>query len=137
MECIIYNETNVLWWIFWCSTLKASFIYMFFKCFSIWFLNMYNHSACDECREIMISAIYLYDFSLPVILTFSLDVIECYYQIMTSWIKIVSFESLHSDIVSINDSDTENDQSMWRWTHFDITDLNHNFSFGSFHIHYH
>ena len=91
MECIIYNETNVLWWIFWCSTLKAgkhpSYIFL---CFSIWFLGIYNHSACDQCREIMISAIYLYDFSLSVIWTFFLDLIECYCQIMTSQIKIIT-----------------------------------------------
>ena len=91
MECIIYNETNVLWWIFWCSTLKAgkhpSYIFL---CFSIWFLGIYNHSVCDQCREIMISAIYLYDFSLSVIWTFFLDLIECYCQIMTLQIKIIT-----------------------------------------------
>ena len=85
------NETNALWWIFWCSTLKVgkhpSYIFL---CFSMWFLGIYNHSACDQCREIMISAIYLYDFSLSVIWTFFLDLIECYCQIMTLQIKIIT-----------------------------------------------
>jgi hypothetical protein len=85
------NETNALWWIFWCSTLKVgkhpSYIFL---CFSIWFLGICNHSACDQCHEIMISAIYLYDFSLSVILTFFLDLIDCYCQIMTSQIKIIT-----------------------------------------------
>jgi hypothetical protein len=96
------NETNVLWWIFWCSTLKAgkhpSYIFL---CFSIWFLGIYNHSVCDQCREIMISAIYLYDFSLSVIWTFFLD-LECYCQIMTSQIKIITL-ALNAYTVILSD----------------------------------
>jgi len=86
------------------SALKAgkhpSYIFL---CFSIWFLGIYNHSACDQCREIMISAIYLYDFSLSVIWTFFLDLIECYCQIMTSQIKIITLVlNVYTVILSVS-----------------------------------
>jgi hypothetical protein len=43
-----------------------------------------------------------------------------------------------SDIVSINQQTyTENYLSVWRQTHYDVTDKNNNISYESLNIHYH